>query len=558
MKHNLITLKTLSAALIAAAALAGCQREAIGPEASALDPAADEIVIPVSVEPTRYDDTKVSLDGSTGVCAWEDGDLVALYINGKNAYVSSGIVGSAVRLSIGSTDSRANYAIYPDVSAVASYVTSTTLRVKYPASYDMRNKSVNYCPAPMVADNSKDALTFYHLGAVCRLHLLNVPANTTSIVVTFTDMTNVVGNYTVTLNDPDITAARTNTLAEGGGNAVTFTKSTKFCTEVTDLYLNIPLPAQDYSSLSSISVSVSGGTSSTASVNVSGWGTLSRGQGKKVSVDFVSITRKSGYTGKFRGYEISPGILKWDNSLNGGNGGYTLTDGSDPLELLQYYGQSSSLGVYYHQYNDASSTDNKATLKYRLDGANNQSYQINTANNKITVDGLVWRIPQRAEWNAILTNTSNSTINNSTANYCAVRVYLDGAIIGGYDYSDKGLKQTNYQGGVLIVPDYVSISCPGITANAQDFLSYNNINWSTLKLLLDGGCAFLPAAGSYDAGGSEPNWYNGGDTSYYWTVDQFSTNTDVYVLLVKNGTIRSTTNDHLNKKTAVPIRLVRQ
>lgn len=571
MKHNLITLTALSASLIASAALVGCQREAIGPDAqaSALDPAADEIVIPVSVEPTRYDDTKVSLDGSTGACTWEDGDLVALYINGKNAYVSSGIVGSAVRLSIGSTDSRAKYAIYPYASADLSGCNTPT--VIYPDSYDMYGRNTaTYCPAPMVADNTQDALEFYHVGGVLRLHLLNVPTGATGFTVTFSGMNAVRGTFSV--SHASGLASATTTVTGSDANTVTFTN----VTASSEMFLNIPLPTQNYSSLNGISVTTTGlATNYTATTSVSGWGLLSHGQGRKVTVDYVSITHGAGYTGKFRSVFISPGVLKWEGNPTTGH--YTIDDGSDPLILLKQYGKSDALNVYYHQWMNSS---NPMCLKKRLDdNYTAEDFQHAT----IVIDGLDWRIGARQEWAEVLTGYSGTyykgvggvnftcpTVNGATNNtkyfHALVLINLSDATISNgaaEDYTGEGITTvvndavtttigtgTGYQAGILLFPDGAIISCPSIKETGITNFHKNVLTFRELKKLLDGGCLFIPAVGMNNGS----NWVGGGYSGTYWTATNID-NTSSRRIVIGDNSIA--TNNDQGMSSYAPVFLIR-
>lgn len=63
----------------------------------------------------------------------------------------------------------------------------------------------------------------------------------------------------------------------------------------------------------------------------------------------VSCSDAPGLT-SYRGYEVSSGILKRE-----GVGNYSMTDGSNPFELADYYGQSSSLNKYYFRWVDLKS-----------------------------------------------------------------------------------------------------------------------------------------------------------------------------------------------------------
>lgn len=548
------TTATMAAALLT---LAGCQREAIGPEVSAIEEGTE--VIPVWVE--GMPDTKMTVNSTTGICAWSFNDLIALCIDdaGDNTYKNYPVVDGSVRLSLASSQSRANYAIYPTTAAPASgYATPT---VMYPTTYNMalipEANYADWCPAPMVAVNSGAALKFYHVGALVKVTISYVPAGTKTIELTFNGM-NVTGNFSVT-NTPGSATAKATTAAGSTNSTVTFTNLNISGSTVT---LNVPIPLGDYSSLTAISANMkdSDGTSLFSVTNpVYGWGTIAHGQGKKVTIESVVITHLSGYDGRFRTFFLSPGILKWDSSLNNGLGAYTLTEGNDPLELLRYYGQDSSLGVYYHQYNDGSDDSNPTTLRFRLDGVNNPADAL--SNTRIYVEGLEWIIPSSGDWSSIITTgTSGSTINSvGSAKFVNVLVNLDTATdVDGNDYHNMGTSHyegntltsstgESYQAGVLLIPDNVSITCPDITANSKNYRA-NIINWNTLKVLLDGGCAFLPSAG-YHRG----SWDRAGIYGYYWT-STFSKNGYANHLYFDTST---TTMTYLAMEAYYPVKLVR-
>lgn len=543
MKHNLITLTALSAVLIALAALAGCQRENIAPAASATDQATE--VIPVWVE--GMPDTKMTVNSTTGICAWEENDPVALYISGTSAdkYVNYPVVDGSVRLSLASGQSRANYAIYPAGSAPASGYNTPT--VTYPTTYNMalipEANYADWCPAPMVAVNSGAALKFYHVGALVKLTLDYVPSGTKTIEITFTGKT-VTGTFAV--SDAG-SAAASATSTSSTNSTVTFNNLNITGSTVT---LNVPIPLGDYSSLTAISADMknSGGASLfSVSNTVSGWGTVVHGQGKKITILTTTI---SGGTGLFRGYEVSKGVLKWDADKNA----YTLTDGTDPLELLQHYyydgktngfdgtpATHTDLNVYFHNFRKDS---DPTCLKYRLDG----NYADEDIQNPyIVVDGLLWKIPNQGtntnanttDWYTIpfgyngwsgssggkggtsITDPNvNGTANNTSYSVRVLVDLSDATIENGAaaDYHDKGLTavtknasgeitdctnlgantagNTGYQAGVLLIPDGCIIYCPNFTDLANNASYYSNlISYSLLKEFIDGGCVFLPCAG---------------------------------------------------------------
>ncbi len=555
--------------------LAGCQREAISPEANetALDNESVE-VIPISVEGAIQCDptTKITIDPTPGVTAWEANAPIAVYVSGTgaNKYVKAPVSSNSIRLSLTSAQARANYAIAPWSCAPASGY--TTPEVYYPSSYDMTGKVVtaanSYAPTPMVAINTTTDLKFFHVGGLLRLHVSDVPSGTDKLVVTFTGK-NVTGTFSVT-NPGTATALAT---SESDANSTVTFNNLSFTG--TDVYLNIPIPAGSYNTLTGITVDASGGTalSVTKAIPASTWGTIGHGNGKKFNVSYTSI---SGGTGLFHGYEVSKGILKWDDSLNSGAGGYTLTDGEDPLELLNYYRVTSSKNVYYHRF--SSDSDDKC-MKYRLDG--NYSGAIV---NSIAVDGLYWSVPtslsNQSDWYVILngwtgapwagkggTSVSQANINN-TSDDGSIKILVDlsdaiPANGAAADYHDKGLTSwdggttidagtgTGYQAGLLLAPDGSRTTCPSITnLNASAAFYENVISWSVLKLLIDGGCRFIPASGYHNGSG----WVFGGRLGLYWSSTQATTD-NAYTLYFHSTNV--TIDTQQNKEYYFPVILVR-
>ena len=501
--------------------LAACQREEMQ-----LEPSVEGVEVPASVEGVR---TRVSVDGASGACAWDAGDRVAVCVNrgGANRYLASSVKNGTVFINMVLGDTRTGYAVYPAASAPASPSASdfTTPTVVYPASYDLTgNDPGTYSPAPMVADNTGSTLNFYHVGAMVQLVLQNVPAGTTGFEVTFTGMDHVTGTYAV--SNPG-TASATATYSSNGGNVVTFAN----VTTAEMMYLNIPLPTQDYSALTSVSVTTTGlETNWTATAPVSGWTTPAHGEGKKLVADFVSITNLPGYTGAIRGYYVSPGILKWDETLNNGAGGYTLTEGADQLDELLYYGKSESLNVYWHQWRVSTSgaTDNPYCMKYRMDGVFEWK---DIRNREVPVDGRIWWLPSKGEYDAIINNNSGTTtLNGEPVRYCAVVVRLAGSEYAGKGQSkadgDWSGNNSNYQAGYIVFPDNTSVTFPGLIANNDVYSTCPSISYSAYKKLMDAGCVFFHHAGINGGSSWSDVW------GHYWT----STNNAVgaFTLQVKH------------------------
>lgn len=241
-------------------------------------------------------DTKVLVDGTTGAISWlANVDNIAVYIKGTGAGYKTLTVGEggSVDLSLQQGQSRDFYVIFPAASAVSSYYGNTTLYVNYPSSYNLSGLTLeqiaNYCPYPMVAANDgSDLIAFYQVGGVLRLTIGNVPVDTQNFYLTFTGKT-ITGNVNVTNGGTQYTT--TNDLA----NTTSYLTYTIASTSIggdspQTVTLNIPLPQGNYSNLSSISIYARSSSNSNLKTMTytlpSRWTTVTRAQGRKISVAF--------------------------------------------------------------------------------------------------------------------------------------------------------------------------------------------------------------------------------------------------------------------------------
>lgn len=569
---KLTSFNNLLAAAFVVSAAAGvavsCQQTPTGPETpDPLDDTTTEVIIPVSLErPISPDadsttpDTRVTVDPTTGVTAWEINDEVAVWIQPKStpasgSYVTAKVKNSAISVNIAANKERAYYAVYPADQWDGNY---TSWQVKYPKTYDMSGKDLSaankWAPTPMMAINTEgDDLRFFHVGGLLRLHITDVPSGATGLTVEFKGLSspNYVSGSFVVNNRGTITA--NTTYSSNSENKITFNNVTPVNNEV---YINLPVPTIDFSGLTSIEVKSTGAsTNYTTERLISGWGPITHAKGKKATVNFVSVSFLDGFDGSFNGgLDISPGILKYDGNTNTGSHGFTLTSGENPLELLDHFKKSASINVYYHFWTTTSGTDTKG-LKYRLDGAHTHADITGT----IMVGMDEWRIPSISEWATLISKTSyTSKINNSNANarYFTCNVSLaEASDVCGNDYRNKGLLAADktVQSGLVILPEHVSVFCPGITKinNAATFAD-NNITWPALKKLIDAGCAFLPTAGCYTGS----SWANDGITGLYWS-SSVSGTTDVSRLMF-NASDAGNTSGATNQSYYFPVRLIKE
>ena len=287
MKRKLITITVLIG--LAGLAAVSCQQEAAEPQA----PGEGILVeIPIALEQpgAAEADTKVDANLTTGVCGWTSGDQVAVYVSGSgaNAYRNGtvNISNNTLATSVEPGQSLANYAVYPAGFQNPANYSGATPGVIYPATYSFTGhkdlSTGTYIMTPMMAVTGTDVMYFYHVGGMLRLALANVPTNAASLELTFVGMTHVCGTCTVT--NPG-TSKATTAITSGGGNVLTVTDFTQSAT----MYVNVPLPCGDYSSLTAIRVKVldsTAGTLANVSKTATGWGTLKHGYARIVPVDF--------------------------------------------------------------------------------------------------------------------------------------------------------------------------------------------------------------------------------------------------------------------------------
>ena len=254
--------------------------------------------------------TKVSVDDASGVCSWTSGDAIAVRIYGEfpeeNTYKTAPVDVSSSTVNVeleGDQDIRW-YSVYPASARVDNQygvnvnTAAGALHVVYPASYavpsGLSGEALNkWSPVPMVAANTdggtpptpKSVLDFYHVGGVLRIKLSNVPAGTTSCTVTLEGMTDITGTFKV--ENPGTATANTDvlvagTVAGGDNNTVEFT-GIPSSTEKTTLWLNVPLPTGNYSSLTRVKVTA-GSKEMTKAVKWNGG--MVHAQGRRLSFNF--------------------------------------------------------------------------------------------------------------------------------------------------------------------------------------------------------------------------------------------------------------------------------
>lgn len=188
----------------------------------------------ISAESPSSQETKVSVNSSTGVVSWVSGDEVAYCVtDGSTTRYDTATIDLAAGgffAELESGYSRTGYVIYP-----ASYAggDATTPTVTFPSSYDMGGAYENPVPpVPMIAVNSGTSVCFYHVGGLIRLHLTEVDPSVTKIYVGQTLCAGATYSYSNAG-----TASQTVSSNSGTGGYVCFTNVNAAYGEV---YLNFP------------------------------------------------------------------------------------------------------------------------------------------------------------------------------------------------------------------------------------------------------------------------------------------------------------------------------
>lgn len=277
---------------------------------------------------------------------------------------------------------------------------------------------------------------------------------------------------------------------------------------------------------------------------------------------------------KFRGYYMHPGVLFWNGSS------FSITDGSDPLELLQHYYYDSQTTKFDGTSGTALVNACYFTwteLEDRLgtDGSGNISGTF-SADQPGTSTSYSWRIPTLGSSTGELYTIFNSNptygikVNNlnsgnaytdDTANLIFVNVNLSDAPAaykttglgyhGDYNtYNTAGSK--SYQAGILLVPDGAYLTCPRIKEVRGDFkditATCNVISYGDLEILTSKGCVFVPSAGYYDT-----TWHNGGFVGYYWSNSPSSDK--AFYFYIYNNTVVST-DGAVRSDVHMPVKLI--
>ena len=553
MKKNF--LKASAAALAALLFLPGCNREA------PISDVADEVrseSIPLWFEGTESPETRVAIDGTTGVGIWTEGDRIAVWISGPGAEfyqikpiedIEAGNESTGhVMVTMAADQNRANFAVYPHTAAVEDHHTADDLYVTYPSEYDYSRVAAadveNYSPTPMVAINNPinhsdptapiPPLEFYHVGGVYRVTVKNVPSTALSLRFTFPEGMKFSGTFKVTNGGTD-TASLSDIAGETYGNVITI--KLPIDNPGGDMTLNIPLPYGDYTPASGADrqykiEAFSERTLFMAVDDYVSWKGLRRAEGKfATTVPLESL-------GLINGMYLTRGYLNRDPvaSVNPAQ----MSIGTDRLQAILYYNTNlDNVGKKFYF--------NWTELGKIMTGDSSFDGSVGFENAELTIDGVKYRVPSSLEWNMLtLFQRPGATVNGEGAKrFSKVTVKLEGSEYAASRTSIKGL---------LLYPDGGTFETTIANFNNESDAFTSEISYSEYRRLCNSptGCVFLPCAGNCGNG----YWGYAGSNGYYWSSTRNSS-TNTYILSFNSGGIGSFGD--LNKtQYRTPVRLLRE
>ena len=217
-----------------------------------------EAPVVVYIQANGEEDTKASIDGTTGAFKWNTGDRIAVYTS--DGYKVSDALASSFNKQASATFSfsgaqafseadRANFAVFPASLACDSSnnpyttdVTASSLKINLPGAYNLSDIKGDLAPVYMIADNAPDGtLEFKNLGALLRFTIINVPKQTLYLTFDFNGK-KVQGEFTLTSVTAGTTAVQT-AATSSNDDIITVYNDGVFSTFQTNLVVNIPVPA---------------------------------------------------------------------------------------------------------------------------------------------------------------------------------------------------------------------------------------------------------------------------------------------------------------------------
>ncbi len=468
--------------------------------------------------------TKVAISDEDGYASWTAGDQVAYCVTSGSGYLyrtaEVNVDDAVIPMSFGEGEMRANYVIYPASSAPASPTATDfqTPTVVYPASYDIAGKDADYAPCPMVAVNGTNGLDFYHVGALVRLEVSGIPANTTWLQVVFHGAAYVTGNFAVAnAGSENATCSH----VSGGANYVFFTNGGDAFSTSETVTLNVPVPAGTQENLRSVMVRCMNGATVNDRMEISvSWRKFPRRWGRVAAISAADRGHVFSVAADKK-VVFAPGNLQAVISSAAPTNTYNYTASSWKFaeEQWSYIGETSGNGTFaagttvdFFSWVGNGVGDGYNCYGLTTLNSDNDTYFGGGSSTTLKKDwgaipevvsklGAGWFTLSNAECGHLFNDRTNTTVNGvANARYTRATINLPATSA---DATTNGVR------GVILFPDNFVLP-DGIAAEVVWGSGINNggdlretgrwnasakISSAGWEMLEEAGCVFLPAAG---------------------------------------------------------------
>ena len=567
MKKVLYTLAALSFVFVA------CNKQEIVPEEGTSQ---EGELTTVTIKASNGDaDTKAAIADETRAFTWTIGDQIAVHTDAGRFYTSDALTtgGTTADFTVSLSGNRNGYAVYP--ASVAKSWDGTNLTLTLPNTYTYEQVSGDNTPLPMIATNTTGAtLIFYHVGALVRLTVPGIPATADKLVITFDK--DVTGDFTLTSPNVGSSAITTSSNTDTGKNVVTITLTPG--TDYSGAVINIPVPVGIITA--SVEAKAGDTTLETVPSVISSW-SVTRAHGKKATAAFTpsmySMVLAPGnmYTNKDGDFLMSPNY--YEHTYNFTNNGEYNVEQTYSVSNRTHFNWNE---MYYLMGGTTPTYALARTAGYYKEGEESvYKYDIKKTIGA-GVNEKTWRTPTLEDWDNIVINPTTrpgASFKNgdedATTGWKFLKVFVTGMVIDETYYGTttswygssegvSGVPSTEYQSGLLIFPDNVSIignfAQLALGQKNSSAASYNDyvskINKAELDELISQGCSFLPSVGRW-TGGS--NGFGGtGSRGDYWTSVQYNTD-DAYNVNFRDDKLNYSENHWSKIGDCRSLRLVR-
>ena len=245
MKKNYI----LSAIALCACLLSACNKEMDTPQNEGSEENKEGVITYIRATGNE-NESKGSIDGTSGDFSWNVGDQIAVWDNTVDEYnVSAELTidyfsGDNATFSFTGLGERGNYAVSPAWIRVADAPTSVTL----PGTYTLSQVAGEKSPVPMIAVNNESTLHFKQLGALLRITLNNLPPSTRSVTIDFNGK-KVQGIFAVSNPGTATPSIATSAIEEADNHDIITINTGDLGGWTDDLDVNIPVPTGTYTTI---------------------------------------------------------------------------------------------------------------------------------------------------------------------------------------------------------------------------------------------------------------------------------------------------------------------